>query len=438
MSVATGYGSGIFPNGTDFPFVAPSTDIRGMFEDINLVYTESHSLPLRITRVSGFQFLSPSGSNLIIEDEEDNVVFDTSVATTRSNSLWGSDRIVYSWEFSGKALYAVQYIGSGAVERPALFYPDNAILDERAYLIEPDKVNKLRVGATDYYGDVSLVAGNNFVFVLRNTTSVEGKRKINYIQTAVGVGYGTGIYDQCPDGCVSDAIKTINGVGPTPYGNLGFILTDCYWIGLPGVSDGYRYWPTYANRINIYNNCSPCCECNDFVKTYKGIRSLYEKFKTLGNRTMKVRAQQYANQAKWLCSAQCRESNSMRILALPAGGNLVSVVLTYCNVSQNSVGPIQIQLNLTSTGNVGFIKNNSATWYPTTGTSPIIIIVEGEWPNYIFRWDEVRPGRSAKVKFIVDIPGAEAGDFLLISAQTVLGEDEVLVEATPYSVGILP
>ena len=176
MSVATGYGSGLFPNGTDFPFVAPSTDIRGMFEDINLVYTESHSLPLKVTRVSGFQFLSPSGSNLIIEDEEDNVVFDTSVATTRSNSLWGSDRIVYSWEFSGKALYAVQYIGSGAVERPELFYPDNAILDERAYLIEPDKVNKLRVGATDYYGDVSLVAGNNFVFVLRNTTSVEGKR----------------------------------------------------------------------------------------------------------------------------------------------------------------------------------------------------------------------------------------------------------------------
>jgi hypothetical protein len=438
MSVATGYGSGIFPNGTDFPFVAPSTDIRGMFEDINLVYTESHSLPLKVTRVSGFQFLSPSGSNLIIEDEDDNVVFDTSVATTRSNSLWGSDRIVYSWEFSGKALYAVQYIGNGAVQRPALFYPDNAILDERAYLIEPDKVNKLRVGATDYYGDVSLVAGNNFVFVLRNTTSVEGKRKINYIQTAVGIGYGTGIYAQCPDDCVSDAIKTVNGIKPTSYGNLGLVATDCYWLGVPGISDGSHYWPTYSNRLDIFNNCSPCCECNDFVKTYKGIRNLYEKFKTLGSRTMKVRSQQYANQAKWECSARCRESNSMRILALPAGGNLVSVVLTYCNVSQTIIGPIRIELNLTSTGNVGFIKDDATTWYPAEGTSPILILAEGEWPDYVFRWDELRPGRSAKVKFIVDIPSAEPGDFLLINAQTILDEDEVLVEATPYSVGILP
>ena len=89
MSVASGYGSGVFPEGTDFPFVTPSSDIRGMFEDMYLSFdtTITYSYPLKITNVSGFQFATPSVANLVISDSANTVVFNTA-GSTFSQRAW--------------------------------------------------------------------------------------------------------------------------------------------------------------------------------------------------------------------------------------------------------------------------------------------------------------------------------------------------------------
>ena len=70
--------------------------------------------------------------------------------------------------------------------------------------------------------------------------------------------------------------------------------------------------------------------------------------------------------------------------------------------------------------------------------SPVSIDPEGEWPNYVFRWDNIAPGRSAKVRFVVNVDGGNSSDYLLISSVAVLddGSEQVLVAAEPYSVGL--
>jgi len=439
MSVASGYGSGIFPEGTDFPFVNPSDDIRGMFEDMFLSFdtTVNYSYPLKVSSVSGFQFATPSTANLTITDSAGAVVFNTS-GSTFSHRSWGADRVVYYWQSGRKILTAVQYVGTGAVERSSSFSPTSAILDERAYQKECAKVNSVRINNVQYQGDLQLVAGYNMIMNLSPGVDTEGTRKVNYIQIASVSGEGAGIYPNCPENCVNDAVREINGVKPDSNGNVAFIPVGCYWQGVEGLSNQNLYRPSHENRVSIRNNCSPCCECNDFVNTYKGIQNVYSKFKDLGDRSMRVRSQHYANQARWVAAKEQREQASMRVFALPLQDAKVSAVVTYCNTTSNFIGPIYIQVTLDGGGKTGGLSADSVIWYPTCSSSPVAIDPEGEWPNYIFRWDTIGPGRSAKIRFMAYLSEGTAEDFISISAQTVFETEEptVIGTAIPYSVGL--
>ena len=442
MAVATGYGSGLFPNGSDFPFVSPSSDIRGLFEDMHLSYSGDYALPLKVTEVIGFNSSNPSMSNITITDAEDSVVFSTAAALNSSNSSWGSNRIVYSWTTIRAVLTIVQYFTSAT---SVYIQPENAVLDERVSLRETDKVNKIFINNTEHSGDIYLVAGNNIAFNSVSSTAVEGKRKVNNVQISAVPGSGTGIFPFCPPDCVQTFIKSLNGVRPDAYGNMALVTKDCYWAGVSGISNGQLYQPSIQNTIALNNNCSPCCECEDFVKTYKGIKKLYTKFKTLGDRSMKVRSQHYSNQDRWVDAKTCREQNAMKLFALPISGGRASVLVAYCNVSQNTVGPIRIEVNMASSTEaspdetLGNIEATSSIWYSTKGGSPQVIEPEGEWPNYTFRWDSIAPGRSAKIRFNVEVPNAVDGDLIQINAQSILDStDETLAEAPDYSLGLIP
>ena len=135
----------------------------------------------------------------------------------------------------------------------------------------------------------------------------------------------------------------------------------------------------------------------------------------------------------------------MKLFALPISGGRASMLVAYCNVSQNTIGPIRVEVNMASStqaspeDNLGDIVANSVVWYPPKGGSPLVIEPEGEWPNYIFRWDSIAPGRSAKIRFNVEIPDAADGDLIQVNAQAILdSDDEILAEAPDYSLGLIP
>lgn len=440
MSVATNYGSGLFPNGTDFPFSNPSSDVKGLLEDLHFSYDSltEHSLPLKISSVTGFQLSSLATADLIISDSNGNEVFDTTTATNTEFRSWGTDRVIYVWETSNKYLMAVKYTGTGAVDKSPSFSPTNGVLDARTYEKESYKVNNVKLGNNSYQGNISLVAGYNIIFTLRNTTEVEGRRKVNNIQIGAVPGQGTGIYPFCPEDCITDAVKTINGLTASKSGNYSLVANECYWLSMPGESDGEKYQPYNNNLIKVRNNCLPCCECDDFLYVYRAIQNLYAKFKELGDRAMRVRTLHYANTERWLNGKTCRENAAAGIYALPYSGGSASMLVTFCNTSTNYVGPIRIDVNLEANGKTGKIQENTTVWYPSNRASPISIDPEGEWPNYVFRWDNIAPGRSAKVRFVVNVDGGNSSDYLLISSVAVLddGSEEVLVAAEPYSVGL--
>lgn len=461
MAVSSNYGSGVFPNGTDFPFVTPSYDVRGLFEDLFLSFDgrSSYVYPLKVSQVSGFKLPygsasssslgsgSSSGSssygtddNIVISDSANTVVFDSSSATHTSKREWGVDRVIYTWESSSVFLTVVQHVGAGSTDRADVFEPIEGILDERTYQKESYKVNSIKIGSTYLKGNITLVAGYNMVFSIKPTVDVEGTRKVNQIQVGSVGGYGLGVYPYCPEGCISDAVQGINGVGPSIVGNYSLVATNCYWFGVAGESDSTRYRPFDAadHALSLKNNCLPCCECDDYVYTYRAIQNLYSRFKGLGDRAMKTRTQHYANQDRWIQGKTCRENSSMRIFALPAAGGIASVLVTYCNTTPNYIGPIRLEIDLETGGKPGSLGANGATWYPATSGSPISIDPEGEWPNYIFRWDSIAPGKSAKVRFMVDIVNGNSSDYLLISAQTIHDtvDETIIASATPYSIGL--
>jgi hypothetical protein len=444
MSVASNYGSGFFPNGTDFPFVKPSTDIKGLFEDLHLCYEGEFALPLRVSLVSGFDASNPANSLVEIRDSENALVFSTLSAIDNDISAWGSRRLVYVWRNNSAVLTVVQYSdtvieaassSSSSSDGSSSFVPTSAVLDERTYLRDVIKVNKIKLGAVEIAGDINLVGGNNFVFNLLGATSVEGRRKVNRVQVAATPGTGTGIFPECPEDCIQGGIKTVNGVKPDSYGNISIATKECYWTGLEGTGDATDYTATTTGQIDFNNNCSPCCECNDFVKTYEGIRRLHTKFKAIGSRSMTVRGQHYANQNRWSAARTCREENSIRIFALPLEGAKTSILVSFCNVSQVTIGPIRLEVDLSSGENLGNIE--SVIWYPTDASSPTEVTPEGEWPNYIFRWESLKPGKSAKVRFTATVLSPTDGDLILINAQAVLdSSDEIVSIGEPYSLGL--
>lgn len=444
MPVVSSYGSGLFPNGTDFPFVKPSADIKGMFEDLHLCYEGEFDLPLKVSLISGFNANNPANSLIEIRDNKNSLVFSTLNATDNDISTWGNHRLVYVWRNNSAVLTIVQYSdaiieavssSSSSSEGNNSFVPTSSTLDERTYLKDVIKINKIKLGAVEISGDINLVGGNNFVFNLLESTNVEGRRKVNRVQVAATPGTGTGIFLECPEDCIQGVVKTINGVKPDVYGNISIVTKECYWTGLEGAGSINSYTAATTSQIDFNNNCSPCCECNDFVKTYEGIRRLHTKFKVIGNRSMTVRGQHYANQNRWLAARTCREERAIKIFALPLQEANTSILVAFCNVSQTTIGPVRLEVDLSSGDNLGDIE--SVVWYPTDAASPIEINPEGIWPNYIFRWDNLQPGKSAKVRFTATVINPAEGDLILINAQALLdSSDEIISTGEPYSLGL--
>jgi hypothetical protein len=441
MAVSANYGSGVFPNGADFPFAYPSSDVKGLFEDLFFSFDdrESYAYPLKISTVVGFQYASYATGDIVISDSNNNTVFDSSTATSTAQRLWGTDRIIYIWEKDDKYLTAVKYYGGGSsYDKSPSFSPVNGELDARTYQKETYKVNSFKLGSTKYQGNISLVAGYNMILSVLPTEDVEGTRKTNRVQVSVVPGAGQGVYPECPVDCISDAILSINAVKPAYNGDFLLAATDCYWFGIDGESDSTKYEPFQDSTLYLKNNCLPCCECDDYVHTYRAIQNLYTRFKDLGDRSMKVRTQHYANTQRWLDGKTCRQNAAVRIFALPASAGTASALVTFCNVSNSSIGPVRIDVNLNAGAKTGVLLDNSTIWYPSNGASPLSIEAEGSWPNYVFRWDNINPGRSAKVKFFVSIDSGDSSDYLAISASVSIDipGGDLLGTADPYSIGL--
>jgi len=306
---------------TDYPFVAPSDDLRYIFGDMFLAYDDdscSFELPLSVTFLSGFDQALPSRRDITISDVNGNVVFDSSAASY-SSSFFGSVLEVMEWIGDSGVLratrhtYPPQY--AAGVTYASSFTPVNGILSSRAVMKLPQRVRSIRVGLVKLTGSVTLVEGYNVNLTSSSPALVDGGRYTKKITIRANPGDGVGRYPGCADAV--PAIFTINTISPASNGNFTWDASGCYRLQRPvelTTTDPRKVVLTDAHALTMYNDCSPCCTDDDFVKVYRGLTNLWNKYQALGVTAEAIRDQFTANIARWEAQRTCRLAQPLKLV----------------------------------------------------------------------------------------------------------------------------
>lgn len=128
------------------------------------------------------------------------------------------------------------------------------------------RVDSLKVGETTIsLGDVGLVAGYNMAITR------EGQR----ITIAAGVGAGLG---RRPGDCEDDEeeplpaiLNRLGQAAPDEHGNVELIGGNC-WRIVPDPAN---------NRLLFYNDCEPCCTCEDYARASNGVTKRLKRIAAL-------------------------------------------------------------------------------------------------------------------------------------------------------------
>lgn len=388
--------------GTDYPFINPSADIQLLLGDMFLAYEDedcAFELPFKVSWMYGFGTVAngpilgydPPTHNLdlVITDANDAVVFDSTKADEFTQSAWGEGLETASWIGDNGTLRVTRHTGwpewytGGALNQ--FIEPTNGIISPRTYMRMPRRVKSLRVGLQQMDGDIVLSEGFNIRLTpveIEAEDLVDGGRLRKQLEIRATPGDGLGRQPGCEDADL--VLKRINGVEATEGGDFKLQPVGCYWYKRPAdiVSEvsprtaqlaspdlsvsGAAYGvdltqilpfsniDTQANlrlamenetsMMQLLNDCSPCCECDDYVVTYRALSRVYNKYLSLGDRAEDVRDQHTANIARWESQLACRLANPLRLTISAQLGGKIAIGAAHCNLTQCCVGPVLLRL----------------------------------------------------------------------------------------------
>ena len=265
-----GYGTGVEYTGTNYPFVNPSTDVRGLFADFWLGHERRDVRPpfsiAEIHNISrGFGLApTPPGAHscdVVVVDADDVVVCDTRNATYAGRAF-GDRFFVHEWIFPQMVCRAVQHrvlainqesdvarileVSESADTRatedddvrlleqaiapfPAVILPVESTLDERTYELLPQRVQSIQVGDDIITGNIRFEAGWNISFDTPQSTipvpellsgGLTPSRVFpivleSLVRISAIAGAGAGRVPGCTDP-VEVGLRTINQVPPYP------------------------------------------------------------------------------------------------------------------------------------------------------------------------------------------------------------------------------
>ena len=503
FAVKGGHGIGVNPEGTDFPFLNPSEDIQGLLADA-FVSHEVHTvaLPLRIDWLFGFDkafgetatvavapgldgsvvpdphinvaantgFINPASVveavvptplvssgypaavhhvDLRIIDANNVIIFDSTRATYYTANDFGTRLRVHEWHTTSAVCRVAQHTAfedaDSAKIFPEIITPVNAVLDERASQLLPQRVNTISVAAVSSTGPVRFRGGYNVNLFsgidprpnpqLPNVTPLAlpgvsdtpevGGRVRNRITISADPGDGDGRFKKCLEEDLP--IRSINGVEPDTYGNFNLTASQCYWLRRPSalINGGATFSLTdnevpvggpsgegsltTASTLQLGNDCTPCCECEDYIRTYKGVTRVHKEFSDIGTTATEVRDKYKDAISRWESQKSCRAANPSRVAmaATPSADNLLlDVAASFCNSSDECV-TATTALNFTLSCGAGGggtaptpgNPDNCNVSVTTSGNAQSQAHeLAGSWPNYTVSWGSVDPGRSVNVK----------------------------------------
>ncbi len=295
--------------GTDYPFVGTSP-LSGAVLDFYLSYDDqecAYAFPFTLTL---------SGATLTVTEAGGATVAAVSIGLQTGSTAWG-DRTVYAWE-DGQVVVR-------AVVRDDLLDDGEGVLDPRTCDRLPARVRSLRVGLIRVSGPVVFQAGSNIdMAVVQPVDRADGGRFATQVTLDAVPGAGAGRVGGCEE---SEAlVRRINRISPDCGGNFKIELGDCFRGQLPlFVSDveSNNRIAQYSGEgltaeeaqaaVRLTNDCRACCGCDDYVRTYRGLKRMWDKWAEVSATGEAARDTYEENRARWMTKRACIIENPARM-----------------------------------------------------------------------------------------------------------------------------
>ncbi len=322
--------------GTNYPF-SENTALAGSVLDAYVSY-EDVACAFRLPFT-----LSVAGDIWTVTDADTVTVFtgDTADAVSRT---WGT-RTVWEWkttEVVFRAVVATGIDGSG-------------VLDARTCNRIPARVRSLRVGLVKASGGFKFRAGYNMA--ISGSLPVEpadGGRFRCQINIDAVAGAGAGRVNGCEE--LVPVLRKINQQGPDCSGNFRIEVDPCFRIGPPLLITGNKNETRTAihaasgltsdeakHALRMTSDCQPCCKCDYFVRTYRGLKRQWAKWRDLAVRAEAVRDTYELNRARWNVSRDCRINNPARLILTTDSICKTAIGGSFCNFTSCCLTQLEVR-----------------------------------------------------------------------------------------------
>ena len=441
--------------GTNYPFAMPGTDVIYLLGDLWLGYRPlnvSVALPLKITWMYGFGSANNSNptshtpshtQDIVISDNAGNIVFDSTAAATFTATPWGLNLITLCWTGSRGVLRATRHTSppswAGSLTQYKYIVPVDGTLDARTYEQLPDTVTSLKIGTQTLTGNIQFSQGWN---INLSPTAVSltnsGARATSSLLIRAQPGDGLGL----PPGCseTPTAILRVNEIEPTTDGTFTLDFSGCYRLQKPvSITATYpfrtaaaRYDATTSqaaavsrltgngytlnaaktavadSTLTASNDCKPCCTCDDYVNTYRGLVRVDSIYRSLARTAENSRDQHQRNIDRWNTSLACRQASSVRLITQGEPKQQLYVAGAYCNMTACCMNDVTIRLTVQATGTA--VVSESLTdpnavkcresYRAGSDTQQIEtpFVPVGPWPIFDIHFASIKPGSTARFR----------------------------------------
>lgn len=397
--------------GTDYPFypAAAPPALGGVVLDAYVAYADRGlRLPFSLV-VSG---AGPDYDVTVLDAGGDAVVAGNTAAAV--TSAWG-DRAVHQWVVNGVVLRVVV----------AALAAGSGVLDPRTCDLLPLRVTSFRVGDVALAGDLVVAAGYNVTAAggPPEAGRTPGGRYASVVSLDAVPGAGLGRVAGCPD--EYPVLRRFNRVGPDCAGNLTVDADDCFRVQVPadvtGPPDGPRTATATPATLRLTSDCDPCCACEDYVNTYKGLKRVWDEWAAAAAAAEAVRDTHGYNKARWVAAAECRAANPAALVATQGYACRSFFGGSYCNGTTCCVGPVELRFTFER-----FLHGAPVAW---AGGSVVEATISGSQtggreepyspavagPVVRFFFDYADPGAACVAKFRFCATGCVEGETIRVT-----------------------